>query len=160
GVKEYYLYDPTGDYLRPQLKGFTLDQDGFYLDVPVTSGPLGSTTIYSPILGLELRLEAGKLALFDPLNEEYLPSAEELREIAETETEARWEAEQRAREEASARWQAEQRAGEEAAARRQAERRAAAEAEAHREVAAKAQAAERLIAELMKELALLKGSKE
>ncbi len=62
GVQEYFQYDPTADYLQPQLKGFHL-VDGVYQALP-----LGSTSdliefIHSRVLGLDLQLQAPVPAL-------------------------------------------------------------------------------------------------
>lgn len=55
GVQEYFQYDPTGDYLQPQLKGQTLI-NGAYHPIPAETQPDGSLTIASQVLGLTLRL--------------------------------------------------------------------------------------------------------
>ncbi|WP_017301448.1 Uma2 family endonuclease [Nodosilinea nodulosa] len=50
GIREYFQYDPTGDYLSPQLKGRRL-QDGVYEPIaPEREG------LRSEVLGLDLRL--------------------------------------------------------------------------------------------------------
>lgn len=64
GVKEYYLFDPYGETLRPALRGFRLE-NGDYL-------PVVGTRMYSQVLGLEIRLEEGKLLLYDRQTQEYL----------------------------------------------------------------------------------------
>lgn len=55
GIQEYFQYDPTGDYLQPQLKGQTL-VNGVYQPIAAQTLPDGSVTIASQVLGLELRL--------------------------------------------------------------------------------------------------------
>lgn len=78
GVKEYFQYDPTGDYLRPALKGRALDDQGVYQ--PMSAQSLAYSGLYLPSaqLGLELRLHDGRLWLFDPVRQKYLPTLEEV----------------------------------------------------------------------------------
>ncbi|MEH2401215.1 Uma2 family endonuclease [Nostoc sp.] len=64
GVREYFQYDPTGDYLNPQLQGLHL-VDGNYFPVATNTLPDGTVSLPSQVLGLELRLEAGKLRFYD-----------------------------------------------------------------------------------------------
>lgn len=62
GVQEYFLYDPTGDYLKPtRLQGFRLD-DGEYVAIePDDTGGLVCVE-----LGLTFRLDADQeLRFFD-----------------------------------------------------------------------------------------------
>ncbi|MEB3294267.1 MAG: Uma2 family endonuclease [Synechococcales bacterium] len=56
GVEEYFQYDPTGDYLDPQLKGQRL-VDGQYHPMPLIQTAIGLTGIHSQVLGLDLCLE-------------------------------------------------------------------------------------------------------
>ncbi|ACC78928.1 Uma2 family endonuclease [Nostoc punctiforme] len=76
GVREYFQYDPTGDYLNPQLQGLHL-VDGNYF--PVGTNTLADGTVYLPseVLGLELRLEAGKLRFYNPTTSQTLLTHEE-----------------------------------------------------------------------------------
>src|SRR5438034_7641989 len=60
GVREYFLYDPLGEYLRPPLQGYRL-QEGEYQRLP--SG--GEGELVSQVLGVELRVEAGRLRVVD-----------------------------------------------------------------------------------------------
>jgi Uma2 family endonuclease len=55
GVQEYFQYDPTADYLSPQLKGKQLI-DGTYQPLPLTTNADDIEFIASPTLGLELQL--------------------------------------------------------------------------------------------------------
>ena len=64
---EYFLYDPLGESLRPPLQGYRL-QDGEYQRLP--PGVEGS--IVSQALGLELRVEDGRLRVFNPTTGERL----------------------------------------------------------------------------------------
>ena len=88
GVKEYFQYDPTADYLRPCLQGFRL-MEGNYL--PILGQLHGDRlSIHSETLGLELRLEAdGEMRFYNPKTGEKLLSTGEMEQ-------ARVQAEQRA----------------------------------------------------------------
>ncbi|MEB3291543.1 MAG: Uma2 family endonuclease, partial [Synechococcales bacterium] len=120
GVEEYFQFDPTGDYLRPQLKGQRL-VNGVYQ--PIAPNTLIATTgeeitsLHSQTLGLDLRLlpptllnpaaflglapARPALRLFDP------STGEPLLTYAESE-QARQEAEQERDRAEQARDQAEQ----------------------------------------------------
>lgn len=76
-VPEYFLFDPTGDYLAPRLQGFRL-QAGQYVRLPLVENRLRSD-----LLGLELVEEGHLLRLYDPVQQRWLPSREELEERAE-----------------------------------------------------------------------------
>jgi Uma2 family endonuclease len=65
GVREYFQYDPTGDYLQPALRGLKLVDEN-YLPIPADTLPDGSISLYSSVLGLELHLEQGELRFYDP----------------------------------------------------------------------------------------------
>ncbi|MGH8068895.1 MAG: Uma2 family endonuclease [Candidatus Entotheonellia bacterium] len=67
GVREYFLYDPLGEYLRPPLQGYRL-QEGEYQRIP----PGGEGGFTSQALGLELRVEDGRLRLVNPVTGERL----------------------------------------------------------------------------------------
>lgn len=140
GVQEYFLYDPTGDYLTPPLQGLNL-VGGQYQPLPGTTLPSGTYTIHSTVLGLDLRLEQGELRFYEPSSAQVLHSHGEAEQ-------ARQAAEDLARREATARQVAE-RAREAAEQAREAaeQARRAAEALARREAAAR-QAAEARLAEL------------
>jgi len=69
GVKEYFLYDPYSETMKPALRGFRLE-NGEYL-------PMVGTRLRSKVLGLELRFEDGKLRLYDPKTDEHLRTHEE-----------------------------------------------------------------------------------
>lgn len=60
GVKEYFLFDPTGDYLSPPLQGYRFDADEQQPLEPNNQGALESRE-----LGLRLWLEGGELILAD-----------------------------------------------------------------------------------------------
>jgi Uma2 family endonuclease len=56
GVQEYFQYDPTADYLKPQLKGSRL-VNGHYEALPLQLTADRTPYIYSPVLGLDLQLQ-------------------------------------------------------------------------------------------------------
>ena len=126
GVREYWQYDPTRDYLDPPLKGLELMR-GEYEPLPRWELADGRLAARSEVLGLELRVAGRRLRFHAP------QAGEELRNLAEAE-DGRREAESRVEQEAAARQAAETRVQQEAAARR-------------REAAAR-QAAEARLAEL------------
>lgn len=64
GVKEYFQYDPTADYLKPQLQGFRLIE-GNYFSLENIYLNESNYAIYSETLGLELRLQDGAMRFFD-----------------------------------------------------------------------------------------------
>jgi Uma2 family endonuclease len=72
GVKEYFLYDPTSDYLRPPLKGFRRSSAGF-----VAISPNHDQTLTCQTLGIELKLAGGALVLIDAETRETLLTGEE-----------------------------------------------------------------------------------
>jgi Uma2 family endonuclease len=65
-VREYFLFDPTGDYLNPRLQGYRL-QGGRYLPLPLIEG-----RVYSDRLQLELVQAGEDLYLYDPARGERL----------------------------------------------------------------------------------------
>jgi Uma2 family endonuclease len=85
GVREYFLYDPLGEYLRPPLQGYRL-QEGEYQRLL----PSGEGELVSQVLGVELRVEAGRLRVVDPATGERLltpAEAQAARRAAEAELE-------------------------------------------------------------------------
>ena len=80
GVREYFLFDPTSDYLDPPLQGNRL-VNGVYCRInPEVDGALVSTE-----LGLKLALVSDELEFFRIDTGERLLTAEEARSIAEAE---------------------------------------------------------------------------
>lgn len=77
GIEEYFLFDPTGDYLRPALKGLRLLGEN-YLPISETIQPDGTLILNSQVLGLELRLGEGGLRFYERQSGEKLPTYEEL----------------------------------------------------------------------------------
>ena len=126
GVKEYWLYDPMGEHLKPALQGYRL-VGGEYERQPLVESVGGALSLSSETLGLDLWAKGGKIRFRDPETGLDLLGHDEDHARAEREAAAR-------RQEAAARRSAEVRAEREAAARQ-------------REVALR-QAAEARVAEL------------
>ena len=102
GVSEYYQYDPTGDYLNPQIQGLRL-VEGNYLPVATTTLPDGTVSLTSEVLKLELRLESGELHFYEPATDKKLLTHNE-------EAAARQQAEDARQQAEDARQQAEEKA--------------------------------------------------
>jgi Uma2 family endonuclease len=102
GVKEYFLFDPTQDYLDPPLQGHRLVGGTYELIQPEADGSL-----LSQEFELRLRFEDSVLAFYRLDTGERVLTAEERTRV---EVQARRAAEQRTRAEAEARQAAEQRA--------------------------------------------------
>ncbi|MGQ9549474.1 MAG: Uma2 family endonuclease [Roseiflexus sp.] len=95
GVREYFIFDPHGEYLEPQLQGYRLVEGAYER---MTTDPLRSA-----VLQLALRQEEGMLRLYDAQTGERLPTSDE-------EAQARQAAERQLIIEAQARRAAEMRA--------------------------------------------------
>mgnify|MGYP006443188373 CR=1 FL=1 len=79
GVKEYFQYDPTSDYLQPPLQGLHL-VEGNYFPIATQETKTGFA-IFSETLGLELRTYAdGAMRFYDPTTSEILRTPQELEE--------------------------------------------------------------------------------
>jgi hypothetical protein len=85
GVKEYFQYDPSGDYLKPMsLQGVRLEK-GKYVAIPYGMRPDTPSmlpnkvlSLHSEVLGLDLRLYPNKrFRFFDPKSSQILRSHEE-----------------------------------------------------------------------------------
>lgn len=96
GVEEYFQYDPTADYLNPQLKGSRLI-DGSYTALPIETTADGIQFIHSAVLGLNLQLYSPyppqsqinviplprELRFYDPQTQTKLLTREELEQERE-----------------------------------------------------------------------------
>jgi len=184
-VPEYFLFDPTGDYLEPPLRGYRLVA-GEYVRIAPESQPLPRLPVerqpryrlHSVELGLDLTYDGQRLRLYDPESGKPLLRANEAIHKAEVEAQARAVSDLRADDaihkaevEAQARAEAEVRA-EKAMHKAEAERkrseaerkRAEVEAQArmqadlrvHQEIQARTQA-EADLARLRAELEALRG---
>lgn len=112
GVEEYFLHDVLGEYLRPRLQGYRLEEGRYRRIHPEEDGSLVSRT-----LGLRLRQEGRWVRLIDAATGNLLLRTKEVDFKADQEEAARREAEVAQRREARARRKAEK-------ARQQAEQRA------------------------------------
>jgi hypothetical protein len=72
GVKEYFVFDPEGEYLEPVLVGYRL-QDSEYVQLE----PAADGSLLSRELGLRLRPEGPMLRLLDAKTGEPIPTREE-----------------------------------------------------------------------------------
>lgn len=92
GVPEYFLYDPTSDYLRPPLRGFRLGKEGYARIAPDAAGALPCEQ-----LGITLRLDGRDLVMCDARSGEVLKTeAEAANDAREAANDAREAAEARA----------------------------------------------------------------
>jgi Uma2 family endonuclease len=84
GVKEYFQYDPTSDYLNPPLQGLRLVEGNYF---PVSSqNTENGLSVFSEVLGLALQLDSeGKMRFFDPRTEEKLRTPQEMEQARITE---------------------------------------------------------------------------
>ena len=71
GVREYFQYDPSGDYLNPILQGLRLVNTR-YEPIPVNNIAFDTLWLYSEVLGLELHLVSGELRFRNPQTGEFL----------------------------------------------------------------------------------------
>jgi hypothetical protein len=72
GVREYFIFDPTSDYIKdPPLIGFRLE-DREYVEME-----LENNRLHSDELGLDLVIVENTLRLFDPLTEKFLLTPDE-----------------------------------------------------------------------------------
>ncbi len=78
-VPEYFLFDPTQDYLKPALQGFRLE-GGDYIAIEAIDGRLPSA-----ILSLHLERDGNELRLFDPAQGQRLPTRAKRLDAAEAE---------------------------------------------------------------------------
>ena len=93
GVKELFLFDPTGDYLEPPLQGYRFVRGEKRRIEPDAMGALRSKE-----LGIKLRLEDGHLVMCDAhTGERLLTEAEAERQAKEAERQAK-ETERQAKE--------------------------------------------------------------
>ena len=87
GVKEYFLFDPLDEYLKPCLQGFRLI-DGEYHALPEVNNSLQSES-----LGLTLSADGNRLALTETATGKRLLQLHELQEAYQKEIESRQSAE-------------------------------------------------------------------
>ena len=92
GVQEYWQYDPTGEYLKPPLRGMRL-VGGEYEELGETRLGDGALAMYSAVLGLEVRIEEGVLRFHDPETGRNIWTLTESNEAWQQERQARQQAE-------------------------------------------------------------------
>ena len=84
-VPEYVLFDPRGDWIEGQLRGYRLDTDGLYQAIPATA----AGRLPCQALGLEVGVMAGLLRFYAPGSDDPLPTrAEQATRATERATEA------------------------------------------------------------------------
>lgn len=76
GVRECWLHDPRGRFLRSRLAGHRL-VDGAYQPLPSVESSRG-LSVRSPVLGLEFCIADFDLRVVDPATGEYVPTHREL----------------------------------------------------------------------------------
>jgi Uma2 family endonuclease len=79
-VREYFLFDPLGDYLDPPLQGYRLRR-GVYQHIRATA----QGRLPSQVLGLHLEGVGEDLRLFNPATGAWLPTPQERADQAEAE---------------------------------------------------------------------------
>ena len=85
GVREYFLFDPLEEYLKPSLQGFRLTE-GCY--DPIAWAGAG---LFSEVLGLRLERDEMDLRFFNPATGRRIPTGEELDKAVNAAEEARLE---------------------------------------------------------------------
>ena len=110
-VREYWLYDPLGEHLTPELQGYRL-VDGKYERQPLVESLDGRLALRSETLGLDLWVKGGEMRFRDPETGLNLLSHREEHATRRQEAVARQAAEARAEREAVARQAAEARVAE------------------------------------------------
>jgi Uma2 family endonuclease len=75
-VREYFLFDPRGEYLKPRLQGYRLHEGG-YVSIAESAGRLPSE-----VLGLQFEPDGHDLRAYNPATGQWLQTTAE-REAAE-----------------------------------------------------------------------------
>jgi Putative restriction endonuclease len=88
GVREYFQYDPSGDYLNPILQGVRLVNNQ-YEPIPVNNIAFDTLWLYSEVLGLELHLVSGELRFRNPQTGEFMKTYQQSEEARLSEQSAR-----------------------------------------------------------------------
>ena len=76
GVREYWLFDPTGDWLDPRLQGNRLSGD-HYEPLSPTGIEGGERVFHSTVLGLDVYVDRGEIRFRDPTTNRKLLTLEE-----------------------------------------------------------------------------------
>lgn len=145
-VREYFLFDPFDEYLRPRLRGFRLVGND-YVPIEPIDGRLPSE-----VLGLHLEADGYLLRFYDPEHKRWLPIPPEIQDLQqETASALRHEAEA-LRREMEARAQAELARRKEEQARQEAEAAQRREEQARQQAEAEMEKLRREIEDLRKRL--------
>ena len=77
GVREYWLFDPTGDWLDPSLQGNRLSGDHYE---PLSPSGIegGERVLHSTVLGLDVYVDRGEIRFRDPATGRKLLTLEEV----------------------------------------------------------------------------------
>jgi Uma2 family endonuclease len=75
-VREYFMFDPRGEYLKPRLQGYRLEE-AQYLPITEAAGRLPSE-----VLDLHFEADGLTLRLYDPATGEWLPTEAEAQKQA------------------------------------------------------------------------------
>ena len=100
-MREYWLFDPTGDWLNPRLQGHRLS-GGEFVEVAPAGIEGGERVLRSAVLGLDVFVDGGEIRFRDPVTGRKLLNLEET-ELALREAERAREAADLALKEARAR---------------------------------------------------------
>ncbi|MEG3845900.1 Uma2 family endonuclease [Microcoleus sp. herbarium19] len=92
GVREYFQYDPSGDYLNPILQGVRL-VNGQYEPIIPNNIAFDTLWLYSEVLGLELHIVSGELRFRNPQTGEFLKTYQQSEQARLAEQQARLAAE-------------------------------------------------------------------
>ena len=76
GVREYWLFDPTGDWLDPRLQGNRLS-GGRYEPLSPTGIEGGERVLHSAVLGLDVYVDRGEIRFRDPTTDRKLLTLKE-----------------------------------------------------------------------------------
>lgn len=93
GVREYFQYDPSGDYLNPILQGVRLVNNQ-YEPIPANQIAFDTLWLYSEVWGLELHLVSGELRFRNPQTGEFLKTYQQSEQERLAEQQRRLAAEQ------------------------------------------------------------------
>ena len=77
GVTEYWRFDRTGGEYHGAPLGADRLLDGVYVPIELNYSPDGVTWGHSPVLGLDLCWDEGRLRFYEPAMREYLPELKE-----------------------------------------------------------------------------------
>ncbi len=139
GVREYWMYDPTGGLHRTRLQALRL-VGGTYRAVRAERDASGHIRARSKVLGLDLLFDGDRLRIWDPVARRFLPTLAESEARAEAAQQMQREAQaqavdaKRQRREAQAQAEVEKRQRREAQAQAEVEKRQRREAQAQAEV--------------------------